>query len=140
MTTKILCGIDDQAHSARAAAVATELARQLHAELTLCLVNPILPGRAAGFCRWPDEYVEKILDEAACRARWLGLSDVRYASQRAITVADAIVAYADEHDVDYIVVGTSERSRLSKWLAGSVSREVVAKAHCPVLIVRRVRG
>ena len=140
MTTKILCGVDGQAHSARAAAVATELAKQLDAELTLCAVIPVGGGRAGAFGRWPEEYIEKILAEAASRARRSGLTEVRRARRRGITIADAIIACADQHDVDYIVVGASERSRLLKLITGSVSQEVVAKAHCPVLIVGPARG
>jgi nucleotide-binding universal stress UspA family protein len=137
--TIILCGIEGQEHSARAAGVACDLAKNLTGELILCMVNPLLRGRNGTFCWWPDEYVEKILNEAVCRARWSGLPNVRYESLRAISVADAIVAYADEHEVDYIVVGAHECSRFMRSLGISTSKEISCKAKCPVVIVRRIR-
>jgi nucleotide-binding universal stress UspA family protein len=137
--TKILCGIDGQEHSARAASVAFDLVKRLSGELILCMVNPLLRGRNGTFCWWPDKYVEKILGEAVGRARWSGLSNVRYESLRAISVADAIVAYADEHEVDYVVVGAHECSRFMRLLGISTSKEISCKANCPVMIVRRIR-
>jgi len=55
-------------------------------------------------------------------------------------VSDSIASYADQEDIDYIVIGASDRSGMSKVLNGSVSRELAQKANCPVLIVHRVRG
>jgi len=103
------------------------------------MVNPLLRGRNGTFCWWPDEHVEKILGEAVCRARWSGLSNVRYESLRAVSVADAIVAYADEHEVDYVVVGAHECSRFMRSLGISTFKEISYKANCPVMIVRRIR-
>ena len=137
--TIILCGIDGQEHSARAAGVACDLAKKLSGELILCMVNPLLRGRNGTFCWWPDEYVEKILNEVVCRARWYGLPNVRSESLRAISVADAIVAYADEHEVDYVVVGAHECSGFMRSLGISTSKEISCKAKCPVVIVRRIR-
>jgi nucleotide-binding universal stress UspA family protein len=138
--TKILCGIDGRDHSARAAGVAAELAKTLNAQLTLYMVNPAIPGRGARLYLWPDEYVRSVLDEMRRRATWSGVPAVVCKSRRADDVADAIVDYADRHEVDYIVVGTSGRPGILKVLSGSVSRGVVAKANCPVIVVRRTRG
>ncbi len=137
---KILCGIDGQAHSARAAGVAAELAKTLNAQLTLYMVNPAVPGRGARLYLWSDEYLLMTLDEMKRRATWAGAPAVACRSRRAGDVADAIVDYADRHEVDYIVVGASGRPGILKVLSGSVSREVVAKANCPVIVVRRTRA
>ena len=50
--------------------------------------------------------------------------------------AKKIVEYADDHDVDMIVMGTHGRSGLPHVLLGSVAEKVVRKAGCPVLTVR----
>jgi len=47
-----------------------------------------------------------------------------------------IVGYADEKNIDLIVVGTHGRGALAHMLLGSVAEKVVRKAHCPVLTVR----
>src|SRR5262245_7023702 len=110
---KILCGIDGADHSLKAAGVACDLARRLGAELTLCMVNPLLPGRGAPIYLWPDEYVDRVLSDAARRARWCGLQSVRSETWRAMSVSDAVAGYADQEEIDYIVIGASDRSRIS---------------------------
>jgi nucleotide-binding universal stress UspA family protein len=139
MTTKILCGIDGRGHSTRVVGVAAELAKQLNAQLTLYIVNPAIPGRGARLSLWSDEYLRWTLHEMKRRAIWSGVPDVRCESRSATDVADAIVAYADRHEVDYIIVGASGRPGILRLLGGSVSREVVARANCPVIVVGRTR-
>ncbi|MEP6812807.1 MAG: universal stress protein [Actinomycetota bacterium] len=50
--------------------------------------------------------------------------------------ADEIVAYADNHDVDLIVVGSRGRGMVASTLVGSVSDAVLREARRPVLVVR----
>jgi nucleotide-binding universal stress UspA family protein len=140
MATKILCGIDGRDSSVSAADVAAELAKKLNAQLMLYMVNPALPGRAARFYLWSDEFLQATLHKMKRLATGSGVPDVRCESRRAADVAEAIVDHADLHDVDYIVVGASGRPAFLKVLIGSVSREVVAKATCPVIVVRRTRA
>jgi nucleotide-binding universal stress UspA family protein len=51
-------------------------------------------------------------------------------------VSDSIIIYAENENVDLIVVGTKGRSGLKKLLLGSVASKVVTYAHCPVLVVK----
>jgi nucleotide-binding universal stress UspA family protein len=51
--------------------------------------------------------------------------------------ADEIVQYADQEDIDLIVMGTHGRSRLAHLLMGSVAEKVVGTAGCPVMTVRQ---
>ena len=50
--------------------------------------------------------------------------------------AREIVAYADEHDVDQIVIGSHGRSPMSRILLGSVAEVVTRRAPVPVTVVR----
>jgi nucleotide-binding universal stress UspA family protein len=50
--------------------------------------------------------------------------------------ADEIVTYADNHDVDVIVLGSRGRGSVASALLGSVSQAVLHDAHRPVLVVR----
>jgi universal stress protein A len=47
-----------------------------------------------------------------------------------------IVAYAAEHGVDLIVMGTHGRGTLGRAFLGSVADNVIRQAACPVMVVR----
>ena len=49
--------------------------------------------------------------------------------------ADAIVAYADDHAVDQIIMGSRGRSGVSRVLLGSVAGTVVQDSSVPVTVV-----
>lgn len=54
--------------------------------------------------------------------------------------AERIVAAAQEHDVDVIVVGSHSRGLVSRLMSGSVSEAVARHADRPVLVVGRDRS
>lgn len=49
---------------------------------------------------------------------------------------DAILEYAEENDVDRIVMGSHCRSGAHRFLVGSVAETVVKRAPVPVMVVR----
>ncbi len=51
--------------------------------------------------------------------------------------AKNIVEEADSEGVDMIVMSTHGRTGLSHIILGSITEKVVARAHCPVLVVPR---
>ena len=53
-----------------------------------------------------------------------------------VSIADAIVNYAKDKNIDLIVTGTRGRNKLKSALLGSVTSDVVTYAHCPVLIAK----
>ena len=53
-----------------------------------------------------------------------------------LSVEAAIIEYAEEQQVDLIVIGTKGKSGLKKLLLGSVALAVVTYAGCPVLVVK----
>ncbi|MBP0593361.1 universal stress protein [Paraburkholderia sp. LEh10] len=50
--------------------------------------------------------------------------------------AKEIVLYAEQHDIDHLVVGHRGHTPFDRWLIGSVARQVLAYAPCAVTIVR----
>jgi nucleotide-binding universal stress UspA family protein len=54
---------------------------------------------------------------------------------RADRAAPGILRYADEHDIDLIVMGTHGRRGVRRLLMGSTAEEVVRLARCPVFTV-----
>ena len=51
--------------------------------------------------------------------------------------AAAIVDYANDKEIDLIVIGTQGRGGVAHLMMGSVAERVVRTARCPVLTVRR---
>ncbi|WP_270180759.1 universal stress protein [Alkalihalobacillus sp. CinArs1] len=47
-----------------------------------------------------------------------------------------LVKYAEENEVDLIVMGTRGLNVLQEMVLGSVSHQVIQKASCPVLVVK----
>jgi nucleotide-binding universal stress UspA family protein len=70
--------------------------------------------------------------ERALRRRW---SDATVAVEDK-WAADAIIGRARRYAVAVIVLGSRRRGMAARLLLGSVSRQVVRRARCPVLIVR----
>jgi nucleotide-binding universal stress UspA family protein len=54
----------------------------------------------------------------------------------ATSPALSIVEYAQNHEIDLIVMGTHGRGALAHLVMGSVAERVVRLARCPVLTVR----
>lgn len=139
MTHKVLCAVDETDHSKSAVAQAAELAKATGSELTLLAVN--LPVGAEGrgaptIYAWEDGDAARVLNSATELARKAGVSDPKVVSVKSRDAARAIVIYAEDHGVDHIVVGTGGKGAIARFMLGSVSSDVVARAHCPVTIAR----
>lgn len=48
----------------------------------------------------------------------------------------SIVKYAEENEIDEIIIGIQKTSKVGKFLFGSTAQEVILEAHCPVLTVK----
>ncbi len=135
MATKIMCATDGTKNSEHAVAFAADLAKRLAANLTFLMVNPVLLERGSRAFLLTEEQVKKGLDAAAKLAASAGVADARCVATKARDVGGAIVLYAEENGVDHIVVGSGSKGAASRLLIGSVSNDVVNKAHCPVTVV-----
>jgi nucleotide-binding universal stress UspA family protein len=51
-----------------------------------------------------------------------------------------ILAFAEEENIDLIVMASHGRTGLSRLLMGSITEGVMRKAHCPVLVVKQPIG
>ena len=52
------------------------------------------------------------------------------------SVSGGILDFAEENNIDLIVIGTRGRSGFKRLLLGSVASHVVTYAHCPVFVVK----
>ncbi|WP_318571155.1 universal stress protein [Salinigranum marinum] len=80
---------------------------------------------------------EAATGDIAERARDRGL-DVVTAVETGVP-ARALLAYADEHDIDVVTMGTRGRTGLSRYVLGSTAGRVIRDAEMPVLSLN-VRG
>ncbi|WIV68361.1 universal stress protein [Natrialbaceae archaeon AArc-T1-2] len=83
-----------------------------------------------------ERAAEKATNEVAVRAADRGVGVVQ-AVERGRPSAE-ILAYAEAHAVDLLVMGTEGRSTLERVVVGSVSQRVVSDAPVPVMTVRTV--
>ena len=138
MTKKILCAVDDSEHTKNAVALAAQLANAMGAELTLLAVNALSAGAKGGAVSymWDNAELKRVLESAANEAKKAGAAEAKTASVKSRDVARAIAVYAEDNGADHIVVGTGGKSSVSRLMLGSVSRDVVFRAHCPVTVAR----
>ncbi len=100
-------------------------------EASMSMVRPDDPSP-------PDEsmrdYAKDIAEQAKEFARQAGTETVR-AFVKVGQPARTIVKFAEEHDVDVIVVGSRGLGDVEGFLLGSVSHKITSLADCPVLVV-----
>ncbi|WP_334146379.1 universal stress protein [Hyphomicrobium sp.] len=137
--TKILCAIDDTEHSLPAIDTAVKIADAFKGELTILIVNQLVGGYGRGGAAtlvWTESEVASALSKAAAEAEKEGATNVRLVDVESRDLVQAIIGYAEQNDINHIVVGTGGKGAVSRLMLGSVSRDVVARAHCPVTVAR----
>ncbi len=55
---------------------------------------------------------------------------------RGLAPGEDIVSYAKEKQVDEIIIGIKNRSKVGKLVFGSTAQHIILEAHCPVLSVK----
>jgi len=128
---KIMVGYDGSEIAHRALMVAQNRAKALQAELH------IFTSAANGKSDNPQDsrLQERLKDvEMLCKASNIAFKIEM--STHNLSVAEDIVRYAKENQIDEIVIGLRRRSQLGKLLFGSTSRQVILDAPCPVLSIK----
>jgi nucleotide-binding universal stress UspA family protein len=118
--------------------MACALARDYGARLLLLHVEPPLPSFAELGAVSPPPVP---MDRPALERQLTQLKpvDSKLAVTRVLLEGNEaleINRFAQENDVDLIVMGTHGRTGLGRFLTGSVAEAVLRKAPCPVLTVR----
>lgn len=133
-----LVGYDGSPTSQRAVRLAIELARATGGRVRVISVLQVTEGSA-------DTCALMMTDQGAQRCSQL-LDEVKQLVPDAATLIDVDVVRGNpgdvllqqvrQHDIDHIVIGHTERGALARWLLGSVSGDVLERAHVPVTVVR----
>jgi nucleotide-binding universal stress UspA family protein len=136
-TDGILAGYDGSPGSAHALSWAAREARSRGIVLTVCHAwapgFAALPGEA-GVVGLARQSGERIIADGLRHAKDLvGPGEVR-----PLLIGGQATAVLCErsHDADVVVVGSRGRGGIAGMLLGSVSWQVAAHAHCPVVVVR----
>jgi nucleotide-binding universal stress UspA family protein len=138
MYRRILVGYDGSAAGRKAFDAALELAAKHGAELyVISVARPSEVG--------DDVETEAVIEHSRAYHRGL-LAELKVSSTaKAVKAhyevavghpAEQIIYFADRCDADLIVVGDRGRSKFSRLLLGSVSKQVTEHADRPVLVVR----
>lgn len=141
MYKRILVVLDGSELAEAALPHAREMARRNSVQLVLLRVVQPLPAPSEArhdlIARIDDETLELVRDYLEGVAKELQETgiDVEIEVKRG-TPHTEIVNYADQNDIDLIVMTTRGRSGLTRWLMGSVADRVVRGANVPVLLVR----
>ena len=153
--SKVLVAIDGSDHSMKAAEYAIDIARDNKAQLIALTVLDIskVGYAASAFIASPMYGLEKLERKRKEAHEWLDKAgkltsqksnddnnnnDVQFKPQieESMSVAGTIVDFAENQNIDLIVVGSRGQSSFRKLLLGSAASTVVTYAICPVLVIK----
>ena len=151
--SKILVAIDGSDHSMKAAEYAIDLARANKAQLIALTVLDItkIGYAASAFIASPMHGLDELEQKRKEAQEWLDKvarltsshqkdndDDIQFKSQieESMSVAGTIVEFAENQNIDLIVVGSRGRSGFTKLLLGSIASRIVTYASCPVLVIK----
>jgi nucleotide-binding universal stress UspA family protein len=106
----------------------------IRAQANLQTLN--LPSHIIQFKKQAESYLSKISEKIYTQRDTEDIVRFKTEIIASLRIADAIVSYAKDNHIDLIIVGPRGRSKLKSLVLGSVTSDVVRRAHCPVLTVR----
>jgi len=136
MFETIVWATDGSEEADRALSLVTELARAHGSKVVAVHADEILVGRFGGAPVLADEEDIRVkIEKQVADLRDAGLSsDFVVETGVRHGVAELIVAAAAKVDADLIVVGTHGRGAAATAVLGSVAKDLLHRAHCPVLV------
>lgn len=75
------------------------------------------------------EYAKRLLSE-------IGIPVETHLMIRGFKPGEDLLRFAEEHEIDEIIVGIQKTSAVGKLLLGSTARDVILGAQCPVVAVK----
>jgi nucleotide-binding universal stress UspA family protein len=138
--SKILVAVDGSDESMDAADLATSLSKEYNAELYALHVmradvDLFGPHETSEFITNMKNEGEKYLNKVKLKANQKNIQ-IKTEIISSMNISGGILDYAEENNIDLIVIGTRGRSGFKRLLLGSVASHVITYAHCPVLVVK----
>ena len=144
MATHVLVPVDDSEQAKKA----IDFAVEEHADARITALNIIDPSdfyAATGIEGGAMANYEQIRENHENRAKQILENARERAAEQGVEietdhvlggVSRTIIEYAEEHDVDHVVIGSHGRTGASRILLGSVAERVARRSPVPVTIVR----
>ena len=140
----ILIPVDGSDYSIKAIEAGKEMAKAFDSKVTILNVIPIELTQIAGRGNYmymplvpeqaPD-FSDEILAEA--KKQFEGMSNTIETVGQPGNIADTIVDYAHDHDVDLVVMGSHGLGALkNRLMTGSVTTRVLHHINKPVLVIK----
>lgn len=116
--------------------------------IALTVLDTSTPRRLSSSFITAPTYGLKELEERKRAQKWLESisnkvqeieKNIQYKAEiieGSISVEGTIVDYAENENIDLIVIGTRGRSGFKRMLLGSVASKVATYATCPVLVIK----
>jgi len=126
---KILVGYDDSELCKDALKLAKKRAEAFKGEV-IALTSLYVPDTVA---------IQEAEQALAAAGKIFDEGTVQFTAEvsvRGVNAGEALVRFAEEHEIDEIIVGVRKRSKVSKMLFGSTLQYVILKAPCPVSTIR----
>ena len=149
--SKLLVPIDGSEPSFHAARVAINIANKFNSEIIVLfvVVSPSKSEYANLTGLVTPKQIDMIIENAKKESKkWFSKvedivremnSNIKVSTKVILTgiaVYGEIIHYAQEENIDLIVIGTRGRSGIKKLLLGSTASGVVTYANCPVLVTK----
>lgn len=149
MIKTILIAIDKSGYKEKIISYAITLAKSLTAEIialhvidksalgaTGDLIGYYRGGKIEEYEKEMKEVGERLLVEVEATIRKNEDIKVTHDVLIDMSVANAIINYAENKKVDLILIGARGTTGLEKFMLGGVANKVISHAHCPVLAIR----
>ena len=150
--SRILVAIDGSQASFDSADYAIMLAKQHNSQLILLhVLHPVEYYSSLQFFEVQQPQDSRVLIEQAKKEANKWFDDIKKKIEEnslekqikiettiivSTTIVDSILDYAEDNDIDLIVIGTRGRSGIKKLLLGSTASGVVTYSSCPVTVVK----
>ena len=146
----ILVPVDGSDIATTAVEHAVELAKRHQAKLSFISLITEDPFNDADFYSVGSSIMKEYFIQAQANAQE-ALNSAQHIAQNAgiesntqvvkgEVSAEQVVEYAEQHQVDLIIVGSHGRKGFKKMVLGSFAQDVLASAHVPVLVIKSLHS
>jgi nucleotide-binding universal stress UspA family protein len=148
---KVLVAIDGSKQSMQAAEYAIDIAinQKTNVQMMAITVIELVKLNLSTFIAAPTYGLEDLEEKRKQAKQWLSKTEklVQFKGKNiefksdilenpTLKVSSLIIDYAENENVNLIVVGNRGRHGFKRLLLGSVASDIVTYSHCPVLVVK----